>query len=179
MTNECRICFSNIEDFVNPLIVPCKCTGTQKFIHVQCLTQCRIHNCAERCLTCLFEYQVEEAIPAKYVPTLFIIIIILTIALLIFLVSFFFKCVFKLCNIKREISRIFKVVFFVIGFLCAYDQSEQLCDKIHTNPHLFICIYLDISCLGWLGYLCKIQNIYKEYLPLVMECNQKIKEQQI
>lgn len=33
----CRICFSFKTDKENPLISACKCTGTMKFIHLQCL----------------------------------------------------------------------------------------------------------------------------------------------
>lgn len=33
----CRICFSPSNDDANPLISACKCTGTMKFIHYQCL----------------------------------------------------------------------------------------------------------------------------------------------
>jgi hypothetical protein len=34
---ECRICFGDDEDALNPLISPCACTGSLKFIHYQCL----------------------------------------------------------------------------------------------------------------------------------------------
>ena len=33
---QCRICFSNSEDF-SPLISPCLCTGSSKYIHLLCL----------------------------------------------------------------------------------------------------------------------------------------------
>lgn len=33
----CRICFGSKSDEENPLISACKCTGTMKFIHLQCL----------------------------------------------------------------------------------------------------------------------------------------------
>jgi hypothetical protein len=33
----CRICLSDSHDLVNPLICPCKCDGTMKYIHLKCL----------------------------------------------------------------------------------------------------------------------------------------------
>ena len=33
----CRICLSDIQSEENPLISPCKCAGTMKFIHLECL----------------------------------------------------------------------------------------------------------------------------------------------
>lgn len=35
----CRICLSNDSDSTNPLISPCKCAGSMKFIHLMCLRQ--------------------------------------------------------------------------------------------------------------------------------------------
>ena len=36
----CRICLSETYEPENPLISPCKCGGTMKFIHLKCLQQC-------------------------------------------------------------------------------------------------------------------------------------------
>lgn len=35
----CRICLSEDSDMENPLISPCKCSGTMKFIHLDCLKE--------------------------------------------------------------------------------------------------------------------------------------------
>ncbi len=35
----CRICLSDKHDVENPLISPCKCDGTMKYIHLKCLQQ--------------------------------------------------------------------------------------------------------------------------------------------
>ena len=35
----CRICLGDEHDDVNPLINPCKCSGTMKYIHLECLRQ--------------------------------------------------------------------------------------------------------------------------------------------
>lgn len=35
----CRICLSEDSDKDNPMISPCKCAGTMKFIHLECLKE--------------------------------------------------------------------------------------------------------------------------------------------
>ena len=35
----CRICLEDEEEVSNPFICPCKCTGSMKFIHLQCLRE--------------------------------------------------------------------------------------------------------------------------------------------
>ncbi|KAM3143904.1 hypothetical protein pb186bvf_003955 [Paramecium bursaria] len=37
--NQCRLCLSNLDCDDNPLITPCKCSGSLQFIHLQCLQQ--------------------------------------------------------------------------------------------------------------------------------------------
>jgi hypothetical protein len=36
----CRICYSDNVEALNPLMTPCSCDGTMKFIHLKCLQQC-------------------------------------------------------------------------------------------------------------------------------------------
>jgi hypothetical protein len=36
----CRICYTDTVEALNPLISPCSCDGTMKFIHFNCLKQC-------------------------------------------------------------------------------------------------------------------------------------------
>lgn len=35
----CKVCLTNDSDSTNPLISPCKCSGSMKFIHLMCLRQ--------------------------------------------------------------------------------------------------------------------------------------------
>ena len=37
---QCRICFRNDSDIDDPLITPCKCSGSMKYIHYKCLKKC-------------------------------------------------------------------------------------------------------------------------------------------
>ena len=37
---QCRICFRTDSDITDPLITPCKCSGSMKYIHLKCLKEC-------------------------------------------------------------------------------------------------------------------------------------------
>lgn len=39
MPDSCRFCLADDDDRVNPLLSPCRCTGTVKFVHRNCLRQ--------------------------------------------------------------------------------------------------------------------------------------------
>ena len=39
---DCRICLET--DHQNNLIAPCDCSGTQKYVHIDCLNQWRLEN---------------------------------------------------------------------------------------------------------------------------------------
>ena len=70
MTDEtCRVCFE--ETYINnPLINPCRCTGTSKYIHTDCLQHWRDSNHSTsdvhrtHCMECNYAY-VIEVIPQK------------------------------------------------------------------------------------------------------------------
>lgn len=55
----CRFCFEKAESD-NPLIDPCKCIGSTKYVHVLCLRQWRLystnHEWTNKCQLCLTEY---------------------------------------------------------------------------------------------------------------------------
>ena len=44
----CRICYSHSSDMENPLISPCKCNGSLKYIHYKCLKHCIEVNLTKR-----------------------------------------------------------------------------------------------------------------------------------
>ena len=39
ITKICRVCYTEEESFDNPLVQPCSCTGSLKYIHLNCLKQ--------------------------------------------------------------------------------------------------------------------------------------------
>ena len=41
---QCRICFEANNTISNPLMSPCKCNGTSKYVHKECIEQWRSMN---------------------------------------------------------------------------------------------------------------------------------------
>ena len=61
--SKCRYCLEEEDTDQNPLIVPCQCTGSTKYVHRKCLDQWRKealnpHN-LHRCEICHIEYQIQ------------------------------------------------------------------------------------------------------------------------
>ena len=59
--NTCRICFEEQTNTKDPLISPCRCTGTSKYIHHSCLQKWRLSNLPnsdprKKCMECNTEY---------------------------------------------------------------------------------------------------------------------------
>ncbi|GLI58803.1 hypothetical protein VaNZ11_000569 [Volvox africanus] len=61
-TNTCRICMDEeVDPILNPLISPCKCSGSTKYVHRQCLLKWRSMKSGTqayyRCEICHYRYQ--------------------------------------------------------------------------------------------------------------------------
>ena len=69
MTKECRICFESDVSGNNPLIVPCKCDGTSRYIHRTCLDKWRETNVSTdafyKCRECNDIYTIEFIFPQE------------------------------------------------------------------------------------------------------------------
>jgi len=64
--DTCRICFEP-ETSDNPLIAPCRCTGSSKYIHEKCLNTWRytnLPNSPQRrmCMECNYHYRIEDSV---------------------------------------------------------------------------------------------------------------------
>ena len=64
LIRECRICFDPEISEDDPLISPCACKGTSKYVHKKCLNQWRNINYGQtaykRCMECNKEYVISE-----------------------------------------------------------------------------------------------------------------------
>ena len=69
---DCRFCLSPFEDADNPLISPCMCIGSVKYVHVNCLRQWREMTenpeASYRCQLCLKMFDMYLRWPIEYVP---------------------------------------------------------------------------------------------------------------
>ena len=58
---ECRICFENDNSEENPLLSPCRCSGTSKYVHLNCIQTWRRANIntqyLTKCRECREKYQ--------------------------------------------------------------------------------------------------------------------------
>ncbi|OMJ72740.1 hypothetical protein SteCoe_28747 [Stentor coeruleus] len=52
----CRICLSEVYFPENPLISPCKCGGTMKYIHLKCLQQCLMSKLTTKSSDCVLSF---------------------------------------------------------------------------------------------------------------------------
>lgn len=68
-TKECRICFEGEIDESDPLIAPCLCNGTSKYIHLSCLNNWRHFNrdttAWTHCMECNGEYTIINDFPLE------------------------------------------------------------------------------------------------------------------
>lgn len=64
LIKECRICFDTEISDDDPLISPCACKGTSKYVHKNCLNQWRNVNYGgvayEKCMECNEDYVISE-----------------------------------------------------------------------------------------------------------------------
>lgn len=67
----CRICLGDEHDDINPLINPCKCSGTMKYLHLSCLRQLidsKIQKTVGECVTVLTFKTLECDICKSLIP---------------------------------------------------------------------------------------------------------------
>jgi len=60
---ECRICL--VGDNQDDLIAPCRCSGTSKWIHRECLDQWRATAARSSCAVCGFHYNLQGMSPRR------------------------------------------------------------------------------------------------------------------
>ena len=63
-TFECRLCFD--EDTLDNLIAPCKCSGTSKYVHKNCLNEWRMladnREAYNKCFECNYNYKFRDIV---------------------------------------------------------------------------------------------------------------------
>lgn len=110
---QCRICFGGEEEPLGKLVSPCKCKGTMKYVHVDCLDAWRntfINNGIGsessffKCSNCLYEYHFSRARLAKLVTstTARIILTLVILTLLIFCGGFCLKYLLLKANVTAQ-----------------------------------------------------------------------------
>ena len=88
---ECRICFEE-ETQDNPFITPCRCNGTSKYVHLDCLETWRNENIGrdafDMCMECRYRYKFLNKFPYEFnsrIPCKFLFIFCMSFIFPVFL----------------------------------------------------------------------------------------------
>lgn len=178
----CRICYGTEED-CEKLISPCRCAGTVRFVHENCLKTWLVATNAvistHRCELCHTKYKIES-----YADT---------------------KIYFKgLCK-ESLVNRIFTGILFIIGamlvvlisFLGKNYQKTESNDKGYLLAVIIVCVFACFAVFFFVGCILKgmitrkievfrIQNYLKEVVveiktmssPLITEIKEKKPERE-
>ena len=90
---QCRICLSTQDEFIElgKLISPCKCKGTMKYVHIECLNRWRLVSLRKstyfECDQCKYKYNIQRTKLAKLLISE-VFITICTILILFLMVLF-------------------------------------------------------------------------------------------
>jgi len=147
----CRICFDQ-ETIDKPLITPCKCKGSSKYIHEECLSTWILSQLSEekkKCEICKYTYHIKITTIQKCDPresfsqnphfACYLLIIILITALLIIL------------------------VYIIV-------------DKGYINPYKNIFYFLGLTAIFILAFICSISIMIKLIRGLLfVEYNKTLK----
>ena len=70
--NLCRFCLDGDIYPSNPLIEPCKCRGSSRYVHVKCIRRWRLYTTnplfVTQCQLCLSTLHLPEIFPLEYIP---------------------------------------------------------------------------------------------------------------
>ena len=141
---SCRICFEETDSSDNPLLYPCRCDGTSKYVHLNCLNEWRFSNTEFnsmekriKCMECKFNYVIEETPKTINCCTLLHLLIyskwINISPLVIFIINVIFVNVF--CDLQTKIDSTIGLQINKNYFSC-----------FMLVPFFFICLYTCIFC---------------------------------
>jgi len=119
----CRICFGGVNDVIESgkLISPCKCKGSMKYVHVNCLNEWRLASANNtsyyQCDQCKYKYHFQRTKLANFISNKFsiLLITILITYLYIFFTGFIIKTIIQLKHYKIGGYKFPKIGFFNIG----------------------------------------------------------------
>lgn len=119
----CRICFGGVNDILESgkLISPCKCKGSMKYVHVNCLNEWRLASANKssyyQCDQCKYKYHFQRTKLANFISNKFSILLITIFItyLYIFFTGFILKTIIILKNYKIGSIEFPKVGVFNIG----------------------------------------------------------------
>lgn len=161
---ECRICFDTFSTRENPLMSPCLCNGTSKYVHKECIQEWRHANlnttAFTHCRECTYAYNIK---PSKKEETFYISVSFIenlkkfqNLALfncLIFFASFSFRSLDKYTK--------YPSVLIITNF---EKPSNELINFFETHEifniqYIYCSFIFCLSIISFISYFLKI-NIY-------------------
>jgi len=121
--SSCRICLEEDNTFSNPFISPCKCKGSMKYIHRNCLQNWRMANNTAfyECDICKYKYQFVRSTIATILRNELIILLITMITFIIisFIIGILFSPLFEKKTYKFLKYITTKILFggIIMGFI--------------------------------------------------------------
>ncbi|KAK9719442.1 hypothetical protein K7432_004778 [Basidiobolus ranarum] len=104
---QCRICYGGLDDepSFGKLISPCKCKGTMKYVHLQCLNSWRLASGGKsffECDSCHYKYNFQRTTMAKAAtnPLVLTLCSLLVFVFIIFLAGFPVKLALRSCELE-------------------------------------------------------------------------------
>lgn len=154
----CRFCLSDDNEQINPLLSPCLCAGTMKFVHRNCLTQWRTVAPFDRfrvnCQLCNTPYILQhrwlvENIPApnhiwdNFLNQTFLITIFVHYIHLLVMSQYFYKFINPFQHIKSafELNSGFSIFVFnsiLCGVTLVYSAYYLFLIKNVINKRLYV-----------------------------------------
>ena len=127
MEDSCKICYDNDYNYSNPLISPCNCSGSVKWVHLQCLNQWRTvnQNNFYNCDLCKYKYNLIEKNLSKYDNYK----------------RYFNYAYYMIRDIIFSLI-IYQLSALIIGFICyKFKYFEYVIIFIHPRNKLYYLIY--------------------------------------
>lgn len=158
---ECRICLE--DDLETNMITPCLCSGTNKYVHHDCLKKFIIlssnQNYKNQCYICKYEYNYE--IKDVYCTTcnlsLFVFNILSTYLLLLYIYLHIYNIF-----VNIVISSFIILPFIINFFLSAKKKRKYILLKLYCKYNIVIPLIMFITGIYLLQF--QILNLYGFYL---------------
>ena len=173
---NCRICMCTKENNENPLIHPCKCCGTLKWIHKECLLKWISTSNNYECPQCKYKYiikkQTKYPILSRIHDYSYVLLSICLLIIVLFL-TIIIKYIFykskksNILNIDMQFIsisiRLFNLILLISFIILCYSGNININDAIWSHEiNSFNTTFYQYT----LFRLCfkKIQNLFKNKL---------------
>tara|TARA_A100001015_G_C14925142_1_gene686014 strand:- start:81 stop:917 length:837 start_codon:yes stop_codon:yes gene_type:complete len=130
----CRICYEETNTQLNPLINPCRCDGSSKYVHKECLEKWRysdldnLSHRRDKCMECNYNYKIEE-VPHECSLCYYMHVIIVE----------------QWINLSPVVT--FLISFIVTNLSCDLNKNIDLTLELETTNVYFTCFNYGPFCI--------------------------------